>query len=218
MKRTASSKQAAHKKQRSEPGLRIITGSARGFRLETLAGDDTRPTTDRVKEGVFSALQFEIEGRQVLDLFAGSGQMGLEALSRGAAGCVFIDKSAEAVAVMRKNLSGISRRDGDLQKKVQMLSTDALSYLARTKDRYDIAFLDPPYASGLLIPSLQAVHPHMNPGGVIVCESDADAKLPDQAGQFALARVYQYGRVHIWLYRWQDEGTDIRQHTEEESR
>ena len=121
--------------------MRIITGSARGFRLETMNGDDTRPTADRVKEGIFSALQFEIEGRQVLDLFAGSGQMGLEALSRGAAGCVFIDKNPEAIAVIRRNLSGMAKRDAEIQKNAQLLSSDALSYLAHSKDKYDIAFL-----------------------------------------------------------------------------
>jgi len=188
--------------------LRIITGSARGYVLETLKGDDTRPTTDRVKQGVFSALQFEIEGRQVLDLFAGSGQLGLEALSRGASRCVLVDKDMDAVAVIRRNLSGMARRDSELTKKARILSSHALDYLAQTKDRYDIAFLDPPYASNLLVSSLQAVCNHMNPGGVIVCESDADADLPNQVGRFALSRVYRYGRVHIWIYRWTNDGTD----------
>ncbi|NLN81808.1 MAG: 16S rRNA (guanine(966)-N(2))-methyltransferase RsmD [Clostridiales bacterium] len=203
MKKTKSFKNPAYvKKERN--GLRIITGSARGFRLETLAGDDTRPTAERVKEGIFSALQFEIEGRQVLDMFAGSGQMGLEALSRGAAGCVFIDKSPDAVAVIRRNLNGMARRDPDIPKRAQVLNTDGLSYLARSSDKYDIAFLDPPYSSGLLIPALQAVHPHMNPGGVIVCESDSDTYMPEHAGLYTLSRIYSYGRVRIRLYRWEN--------------
>ena len=96
--------------------MRIITGTARGCRLETLKGEDTRPTLGKVKEGIFSALQFEIEGRQVADTFAGSGQMGLEALSRGAAGCVFIDNNPEAVAVIKRNLNAVARRDSSIRK------------------------------------------------------------------------------------------------------
>lgn len=182
--------------------MRIITGTARGYHLETLKGEETRPTSSKVKEGIFSALQFEIEGRQVIDLFAGSGQMGLEALSRGALGCVFIDKNPEAVAVIKRNLNGISHRDKSIQKNAQIISTDSLSYLARSKDRYDIAFIDPPYSSGLLKPALIAVEPRMNQGGVIVCEADDNTEMPEEVGRFSLFRVYKYGRIRILIYRW----------------
>ncbi|HIW74660.1 MAG TPA: 16S rRNA (guanine(966)-N(2))-methyltransferase RsmD [Firmicutes bacterium] len=182
--------------------MRIITGAARGCRLETLQGEDTRPTAERVKEAVCSALQFEIEGRAVLDLFAGSGQMGLEMLSRGAAGCVFVDKSPEAAAVIRRNLNAVARREPSLSGNAQVLSTDALAYLRRTKDRFDIALLDPPYAAGLLAPALEGTAERMNPGGVIVCESDAGLPLPERAGDYRLARTYRYGRVLLRLYRW----------------
>ena len=86
--------------------LRVITGTARGRVLKTLEGEDVRPTTDRVKEAIFSIIQFEIEGRDVLDLFAGSGQMGLEALSRGAESCTFIETNPEALNILRKNVDG----------------------------------------------------------------------------------------------------------------
>ncbi len=189
--------------------MRVITGAARGCRLETLPGEETRPTSEKVKEGVFSAIQFELEGRLVLDLFAGSGQLGLEALSRGAAGCVFVDKNVDAVAIIRRNLNEVCRIDSSLSKNVQILNSESMGYITRTKDRYDIAFLDPPYTAGLLEPALRATVNCMNPGGVIVCESDSDIVLPENVGEYALARTYRYGRVHVWLYRWAQPDSDV---------
>lgn len=177
--------------------MRIITGSARGRRLETLAGEDTRPTAQRVKEGLFSVLQFEIEGRRVLDLFAGSGQLGIEALSRGAAGCVFVDKNPAAVEIIRRNLQ-MTR----LAHNAQVLCQDAAAYLARLAEPVDIAFLDPPYNAGLLLPSLTQTAAHMNAGGVIVCETDDPHSLPAQVGSFALARTYRYGKIYVGVYRF----------------
>ena len=178
------------------PDMRIITGQARGRRLQTLPGEDTRPTAERVKEALFSALQFEIEGRRILDLFAGSGQLGIEALSRGAQGGVFVDRNPEAVEIIRQNLKAAG-----LTANTQVLCQDAASYLTRHGARFDIAFLDPPYASGLLEPMLERVVPFMNKGGVIVCESDEKVQLPEQAGEFCLDRTYRYGKTLIRLYR-----------------
>lgn len=180
--------------------MRVITGTARGCRLETLPGMGTRPTAEKVKEGLFSAIQFEIEGRQVLDLFAGSGQLGIEALSRGAAGCIFVDRETAAVPIIRQNL----QRAG-LSSAAQVISTDAMSYLQRPKEKFDIVFLDPPYASGLLRPALEQVVPHMRPGGLIVCESDEGEEMPERVGTFGLDRMHRYGRVHLWFYRWREE-------------
>ena len=143
--------------------MRVITGLARGRRLETLPGEATRPTAEKVKESLFSAIQFDIEGRRVLDLFAGSGQLGIEALSRGASGCVFVDKNTEAVKIIRRNLQNTG-----LSSAAQVLGTDALSYLTRPGDRFDLVFLDPPYAAELLLPALNKVAPLVNDGGIIV--------------------------------------------------
>lgn len=176
--------------------MRVITGIARGRRLETLPGEDTRPTAERVKEALFSILHFELEGRRVLDLFAGSGQLGIEALSRGAAGCVFVDKNPAAAEIIRRNLHAAG-----LHAHTQVLSTDAAAYLARCGDRFDIAFLDPPYASGLAADLLEATAARMTPGGVIVCETDTSADMPEQAGGFRLVRQYRYGKVMLHLYR-----------------
>lgn len=182
--------------------MRVITGTARGRRLETLPGEHTRPTAERVKEALFSIIQFELEGRQVLDLFAGSGQLGIEALSRGAAGCVFVDNSREAAEVVRRNLKTVG-----LMSQAQVIAQDAFSYLSRPGERFDIALLDPPYSSGLMLPALQKVAEHMSDGGVILCETDADGDLPQeiaaQSAPFILTRTYRYGRVRLWLYRRQ---------------
>ena len=178
--------------------MRVITGSARGRRLETLPGDNTRPTGEKVKESLFSAIQFDIEGRRVLDLFAGSGQLGIEALSRGASGCVFVDKNTAAVQVIRRNL-----QHTNLSEKAQVLGTDALSYLTRPGDRFDLVFLDPPYASELLLPVLEKVAPLVNDGGIILCETDDTITLPERVDRFAVARTYRFGHTYVWLYRYQ---------------
>ena len=179
--------------------MRVITGSARGCRLETLPGEDTRPTTERVKEGLFSAIHFDVEGRRVLDLFAGSGQLGIEALSRGASGCIFVDQNQAAIPIIRGNL-----QKAGLSAKAQVICREAMNYLVRPGETFDLVFLDPPYASGLLIRALMAVEPLMNPGGVIVCESDEGMEMPERVGAFALKKTYHYGRIHLWLYRFTD--------------
>ncbi len=177
--------------------MRVITGSARGCRLNTLPGEDTRPTTEKVKEGLFSAIQFEIEGRRVLDLFAGSGQLGIEALSRGAASCIFVDQNPAAIPIIRDNL-----RRARLEEHAQVVATEAVGYLRRPKERFDLVFLDPPYASGLLESVLPAVAPYVNDGGLIVCETDGDTALPMRVDRFYLSRARRYGRVCLRFYRF----------------
>ena len=177
--------------------MRVITGLARGRRLDTLPGEITRPTAEKVKESLFSAIQFDIEGRRVLDLFAGSGQLGIEALSRGASGCVFVDKNTDAVKIIRQNLQHTG-----LAASAQLLGTDALTYLTRPGDRFDLVFLDPPYADGLLIPALEKVAPLVNDGGIIVCETEDGVELPQRVDRFSVARTYRFGRIHVWVYRY----------------
>ena len=184
--------------------MRVITGSARGCRLVTLAGERTRPTTEKVKEGLFSAIQFDIEGRRVLDLYAGSGQLGIEALSRGADSCVFIDRNPEAAAVIKQNLQrcGLSMRS-------QVVTTDAISFLERPNAVFDLVFMDPPYADdGSLLLTLQKVVMHINDGGILICESDDGTILPDKVDRFTLDRTRRYGRVHVWIYRYNGNGED----------
>ncbi len=176
--------------------MRVITGTARGRKLVTLEGSDVRPTADRVTEALFSILQFELEGRQVLDLFAGSGQLGIEALSRGAAHCTFVDASKASVAVVQKNLAATG-----LAALATVQCTDALSFLSRTFARYDIALLDPPYGKGLLQKALEKLPALMRDSGVIVCEAPKEEALPETAGPFVLNRRYAYGKVTLAVYR-----------------
>ena len=150
--------------------MRIITGKARGVRLDTLEGDATRPTSERVKEAVFSMLQFDIEGRCILDLFSGSGQMALEALSRGASEAVLIDKSKNAIRIIEKNAEKCK-----LVSQCEIRNTDAQDYIKRNNGRkFDVIFLDPPYASGLYQPILSLLYQceMLKPTSIIVCESD----------------------------------------------
>lgn len=176
--------------------MRVITGSARGRRLITLEGDDVRPTTDKVKEALFSIIQFEIEGRKVLDLFAGSGQLGIEALSRGAKSAAFVDLSRQAVEVIKKNLEATG-----FTKSAVVLNTDSIAFATTRAENYDVAFIDPPYGKGLLQKALPLVADIMNEGGVIVCEAPFDEEIPETAGAFALARTYKYGKIKLATYR-----------------
>lgn len=176
--------------------MRVITGTAKGCRLETLAGLDTRPTAERVKEAIFSAISFEIEGRRVLDLFAGSGQMGLEALSRGAASCVFVDSSREAAQVVRRNIAATK-----LSANATVLCREALGFLQQSTERFDLVFLDPPYAAELAVSCLEALSGRVASGGAVLCESDRRTELPDTAGNLFVDRSYRYGRVAVRLYR-----------------
>lgn len=170
--------------------MRIITGRARGIRLDTLEGEETRPTSERVKEAVFSMLQFDIEGREVLDLFAGSGQMALEAVSRGAAAATLVDKSKNAIRIIEKNAEKTK-----LSKYCRIVNSDSLDFIKRNKEKkYDIIFIDPPYASGLYIPILKLLYEYemIKPTSLIVCESDFE-KLLDNDGE--LQRIYSVKKV-----------------------
>ncbi len=179
--------------------MRIITGSARGRRLLTLEGEDVRPTTDRVKEALFSILQFQIEGRRVLDLFAGSGQLGLEALSRGAREVVFVDAGKEPISVIEKNIASTG-----LGENARVLHMDYAAFLLRRNDPFDIALLDPPYRTGLLQKALPLTAAIMNKGGVIVCEHPMDEDVPESAGDFMKTRDYRYGKILLSVYRHKD--------------
>ncbi|MBQ6569789.1 MAG: 16S rRNA (guanine(966)-N(2))-methyltransferase RsmD [Clostridia bacterium] len=178
--------------------MRVITGTARGRRLITLEGLDVRPTTDKVKEGIFSAIQFDIDGRKILDLFAGSGQLGIEALSRGAQKCVFVDSSSKALNVINRNLQTTGLAD-----KAEVYASDALGYLSRCRDTFDIVFLDPPYAMAEnIIPKILAsLIPLLSRCATIVCETDVNAALPEQAEDFTVYRTYRYGKTAVTTYK-----------------
>ena len=180
--------------------MRVITGTARGRVLRTLEGEDVRPTTDRVKEAVFSIIQFEIEGRRVLDLFAGSGQLGIEALSRGAASATFVDMSKDSLSAVKYNLEHTKLGDN-----AKVIQTDALSFLKLTKDKFDIVFLDPPYASSLVADSMKLLSDVVAAGGCAICETPVDLELPESFGELKFHRSYRYGKIKITVYRKEGE-------------
>lgn len=202
--------------------MRIITGSARGIQLETLEGEATRPTADRVKEAMFSMLQFDMEGRRILDLFAGSGQLGLEALSRGAASAVFVDSSGDAVRIVMKNAAKTGLKD-----RCRAAVYDFAAFLkgASGREDYHIIFLDPPYNTDSMTKALEMISEGglLAEGGIIACEtdtapeersgrkkapreSDGEAVLRDVFGgdaslmsRFTIRRTARYGRTRLTL-------------------
>ena len=176
--------------------MRVITGTARGRNLLTLPGEDVRPTTDRVKEAMFSIIQFEVEGSQVLDLFAGSGQLGIEALSRGAAYATFVDSAKESIDCVKTNL-----QKTNLKQNSCVVQTDAFSFLKTSSGSFDIALIDPPYSKGLVQKALPLVAERMNPNGVIICEHPHGEEMPEKAGAFELYRQYKYGKLALTVYR-----------------
>lgn len=176
--------------------MRVITGSAKGRRLKTLAGMDVRPTTDGVKEAIFSIVQFEVEGATVLDLFAGSGQLGIEALSRGASKVVFVDNSAESIKVVKDNL-----RHTGLEENAVVINTANNAFLRSTRDKFDIAILDPPYNHNLIQKSMPQLVEKMAETGIIICEHEKETKLPESFGDFTVSKVYRHGRATLTAYR-----------------
>lgn len=180
--------------------MRIITGKARGIQLRTLEGNETRPTAERVKEAVFSMLQFDIEGREVLDLFSGSGQLGLEAISRGAKHAVMVDKSRAAVEIIETNAAKTK-----LGSACTIKRSDCFDYIRQNKGRkFDIVFIDPPYSSGLYKPVLRALceFDMLKDSSLIVCESDFDELIGDDAilnNNFSIKKSSKYSKTVITI-------------------
>ena len=176
--------------------MRVITGSARGRVLKTVEGLDVRPTSAMVKESVFNIIQFEVPCARVLDLFCGCGQMGIEALSRGAEHCVFVDASPVSQNCTKDNL-----KHTGLFEKSRVAAMDAIAFLKSTKDVFDIAFLDPPYNQGLLQQALPLLAAKMSDGGIIICEHPKEDTLEDVYGDFVRHKDYKYGKIMLTTYR-----------------
>ena len=159
---------------------------------------ETRPTADRVKEALFSMIQFEVEGRRVLDLFAGTGQLGIEALSRGAASAVFVDASRAAADLVRENL-----RRTRLTDCAKIVRGDSIAYLRSCHDRFDLILLDPPYAQNLLENALRQISEIdiLSDRGIIICERPSEKSVPDSVPGLTLDRERRYGGTLISLYR-----------------
>lgn len=176
--------------------MRVITGIARGRNLATLEGADiTRPTTQSTKEALFSSIQFELEGKKVLDLFAGCGQLGIEALSRGARHCTFVENNRKAYKIVEDNIKLCKMEDSS-----NLVFSDAVSFLSR-KDNFDIAFLDPPYNKGLIMDCLERLTPLMSADGVIICESAKNEDFPEKVNDWVVTKAKNYGKSKLTYYR-----------------
>ncbi len=181
--------------------MRVITGEARGRKLKTLEGGDiVRPTTDKVKEAMFSIVHFELQDAVVLDAFAGSGQLGIEALSRGAKKAYFTDENKKAFETVKENL-----KTTDLFDRAVVLNTDVFSFLHGAKERFDIVFADPPYQKGLAQKILPMLSDCCNAGALVVCETDFTEDLPECAGALRKQREYKYSKTKLTTYRKQEE-------------
>ena len=178
--------------------MRVIAGTARGVQLKTPEGMQTRPTIDRVKEALFSIIHFDIPGAKVLDLFGGTGQLGIEALSRGAAAATFVDQSDAACKLIKENL-----RRTKFDQKGRLVRGDYLEYLSRCREQYDIIFLDPPYAEVFLENALKRITEIdiLQSGGIIVAERPLGKELPWDFDGFTRSKDYKYGKVLLTLYR-----------------
>ncbi len=169
--------------------MRVITGSARGKRLKTLEGLEVRPTSEKVKEAIFSIVQFDLPAARVLDMFAGSGQLGIEALSRGAKSCVFTDKSRQSVECIRNNVLSCG-----FSEQAKIINADAVEY-ARSAGEFDIVFIDPPYRTGLAEKALEALEGKLSPRAVVICEHETGLSLPEKISGLVKAKEYSYGKT-----------------------
>ena len=178
--------------------MRVISGKARGINLKTPEGLRTRPTADRVKEAMFSILQFDLPGRSVLDLFGGTGQLGIEALSRGAEKAVFVDAGEDACKLIRENLKRTK-----LENQAKVVRADYLQYLSGCKETFSLVLLDPPYAEVFLENALNKISEIdiLQSDGIIVCERPLEKELSVELPGFSRSKDYKYGKTVISIFR-----------------
>jgi 16S rRNA (guanine966-N2)-methyltransferase len=179
--------------------MKVTTGTARGFKLESVPGMDVRPTADKVKQAIFNMLQFELEGRRIIDLFAGTGQLGIEALSRGATYADLVDNLPASVAIIRKNL-----KKTKLSEKATVHLSDYKSFLkGYSKQKCHILLLDPPYRAGYIARILKFVQTFdiMAPNGIIICESDTADVIPSEIGCLVQEKRKVHGSTAITMLR-----------------
>ena len=171
--------------------MRVITGSARGRKLKEPQGSDIRPTTDQVKEAIFNICQFDVEGRRVLDLFGGTGQLGIEAKSRGALQVEIGDASRDSIRLIRENVKAVGLD-------IRVVQTDAIAFL-QSCGTYDLIFLDPPYDSDLVEKALAQIKAFdiLSNGGIIICETRAETTVSEPDPPYFLKKQYRYGKVKL---------------------
>lgn len=181
--------------------MRIITGIAKGRKIKAPEGLSTRPTADRVKESLFNIISKRIFEARVLDLFAGTGNLGLEAISRGAKMCTFVDSSKSSFKILKENIETLN-----FQNKCEAYNSDAFSALKQFGKRdikFDLVFLDPPYSKGLVEKAVEEIYNQnlLSDGGIIVSEYDQNDNIPERIGNIRIYRTEKYGRTKISFWR-----------------
>ncbi|MDR0739204.1 MAG: 16S rRNA (guanine(966)-N(2))-methyltransferase RsmD [Oscillospiraceae bacterium] len=178
--------------------LRIIAGNKKRKKLLAPDFDVSRPTKDRIKEAVFSIIQFDLKDAVFLDLFAGSGQMGIEALSRGAKKAFFVDENRSAIKIIEKNLRSCGFKNSDF---AYVFCNSAENFLKNICIKFDIAFIDPPYKNKFEEKNLLELDKKMNPKSIIICETDSHEKLPSSFANFYFKKNYIYSKTRIIVYK-----------------
>ena len=176
--------------------MRVIAGTAKRKPLCASSQDTMQPTIDRVKEALFSRIQFDIPGRRCLDLFAGSGQLGIEAVSRGAAYCDFVECTREAAECIKKNIASCG-----FERSSSLHCTDALDFIKNTRQLYDLVFLDPPFHKGILPVVLPLVQARLNPNAIVYCESHIEDPEPPEIDGLERFAQTCYGTIRTTYYR-----------------
>lgn len=177
--------------------MRVISGSARGLKLSSPDGLYTRPTTDRVKESIFNIIQTYIPCNNVLDLFAGSGALGIEALSRSSSRCTFVENNLQSFSTVKANI-----KKARLTEKAELVMKDAFDFLNSCTKKFDIIFLDPPYNMGLLKKSFDYIYKQniLSENGIIVVETEFNGEIPEN-NNFECVKNAKYGKTLVLIYK-----------------
>lgn len=177
--------------------MRIISGKARGVRLESLEGLNTRPTTDRVKESLFNLIQFHIQDAHVIDFFSGSGALGIEAASRGATSVQLVEQERRCHKIIENNINR-SKLDN-----IELVKSDVMSSMSRLK-KADLIIMDPPYNKDLILPVLNGIEEYglLEEEGIIVVEHSKDDVLEEKIGSFLLKKQKKYGITMISIFSY----------------
>lgn len=177
--------------------MRVISGIRRGLKLKCIEGETTRPTTDRVKESVFNIIQTHLPAENVLDLFAGSGALGIEALSRHSTHCVFVEQNKQAFSCIKQNLENAKLLDS-----ATLVLKEANTFLATCSSRFDIIFLDPPYNKGMLFPVFDLISKNelLKDDGIIVVETERDGENAEHS-DFQVVRRATYGKTTVTILK-----------------
>lgn len=184
--------------------LRVISGKARGLKLNTPKNDDVRPTTDRVKESLFNIINPYIMDGDILDLFAGTGSLGIECLSRGANKCVFVDLNRSSIEIVKSNI-----KKARVESNSEVLNVDFKAAIERVKNnsyKFDIIFMDPPYYKNMFFEALEKIEKSniLKEDGIIVVEHDTKQEFPENIGKLINYRSKKYGNTTITFYRMED--------------